>query len=171
MFVSAAWRLRGQDTVCKPGRLLVTRSEEIPFGDCRKYKAGRAMAKVKLTPQFLQEIRELAVRWGKIAAERAAREAGPDQPMDFQDMEQFSAVVARGLIEGSITTLLEQQAQTLANELPCPDCGTRCPVQYQDRTLTIENGQPLPLHEPVCHCPQCRRDFFPPAATSAPGQS
>jgi len=128
------------------------------------------MAKVKLTPQFLQEARELATRWGKIAGERAAREAGSGQPMDFQDMEQFAAVVAAGLIEGSIVALLEQQAQTLADELPCPECGTRCPVECRDRPLTIESGQTLPLREPVCHCPRCRRDFFPPADESATGQ-
>jgi hypothetical protein len=128
------------------------------------------MAKVKLTPQVLQEIRELATRWGKIAAERAARESGTNQPMDFQEMEQFAAVVAAGLTEGSITALLEQQAQTLANELPCPECGTLCPVAHKDRTLTIESGQQLQLHEPVCHCPKCRRDFFPPADFSATGQ-
>ena len=128
------------------------------------------MAKVKLTPPFLQEVRELATRWGKIAGERAAREAGSDNPMDFADMEQFAAVVAAGLIEGSITTLLKQQAQVLAEELPCPECGTGCPVEYQDRLLTIESGQALPLHEPVCHCPRCRRDFFPPADESATGQ-
>ncbi len=128
------------------------------------------MAKVKLTPQFLQEIRELATRWGKIAGERAAREAGSDPSMDFADMEQFAAVAAAGLIEGSITTLLEQQARALADERPCPECGTSCPVEYKDRTLIIESGQALPLHEPVCHCPECRRDFFPPADLSAPGQ-
>jgi len=54
------------------------------------------MAKVKLTPQFLQEVRELATRWGKIAGERAAREAGSDPSMDFADMEQFAAVAAAG---------------------------------------------------------------------------
>jgi hypothetical protein len=128
------------------------------------------MVKVKLTPRFLQEIRELATRWGKIAGERAAREAGSDEPMDFVDMEQFAAVVAAGLIEGSITALLEQHAASLTDERPCPECGTRCPIGYEDRTLTIAGGQTLPLHEPVCHCPRCRRDFFPPADASATGQ-
>jgi len=123
----------------------------------------------KLSSQFLQEIRELAARWGKIAAERAVQEAGSDHQMDFLEMEQLAAVVAAGVTEGSISALLEQQAQTLANELPCLECGTLCPVLYKDRALTIEGGQ-LPLHEPVCHCPKCRRDFFPPADTTPSGQ-
>ena len=128
------------------------------------------MANNKLSSQFLQEARELATRWGTIAAERTAREARPDQPMDFQDMEQFAAVVAAGVTDGTITALLEQQARTLPNELHCLECGTLCPVQYKDRPLTIDTGQILQLHEPVCHCPKCRRDFFPPTDLTASGQ-
>ena len=146
--------------VCKPGRRAVSRKEEIAGGVFRLCLVGFVLAKVKLTPQFLQEARELATRWGKIAGARAAREAGSDQPMDFADMEQLAAVVAAGLIEGSITTLLEQQAQALGAERPCPTCVLRCLVVFLVRPLTIESGQALPLHEPVCHCPRCRRDFF-----------
>jgi hypothetical protein len=128
------------------------------------------MATHKLSSEFLQEIRELALCWGKSAAARAAREPSPKPPMDFQDMEQFAAVVAAGATEGAITALLEQQAQTLASEHPCPACGTLCTVNSQDRPLTIDTGQILTLHEPVCHCPTCRRDFFPPADVPASGQ-
>ena len=126
------------------------------------------MSHKKLSSQFLKEIRELAARWGKIAAERAAREVGSDPPMDFMEMEQFAAVVAAGVTEGSIIALFEQQVQALATESPCPECGTLCPVQHKDRSLKIEGGQ-LQLHEPVCHCPKCRRGFFPPTARSASG--
>jgi hypothetical protein len=31
-------------------------------------------------------------------------------------------------------------------------------------------GLTLTQSEPVCHCPACRRDFFPPATAPAPGQ-
>ncbi len=64
------------------------------------------MAKVKPTPAFLQEARELANRWGKIAVERAARAIGSDEPLDFAGIEQFVAVVAAGMFEGSITPRL-----------------------------------------------------------------
>jgi hypothetical protein len=30
-------------------------------------------------------------------------------------------------------------------------------------------GATVTHNEPVCHCPACRRDFFPPAAAAAPG--
>jgi hypothetical protein len=29
-------------------------------------------------------------------------------------------------------------------------------------------GAALQQSEPVCHCPDCRRDFFPPTAPAAP---
>jgi hypothetical protein len=51
------------------------------------------MAKNMLSSQFLQEIRELAARWGKIAAERATRESSSVQEMNFRDMKQFAATI------------------------------------------------------------------------------
>jgi hypothetical protein len=135
----------------------------------RKYKAGLAMAQPKLSAQKLQEIQDLAAQWGKIVARRVCGEPGPDRPLDFQAMEQVAAAAAAGLTEGTLTTLLEQQAHSLGNEQPCPACGRLCPVTSEDRPMTVQGGQ-LTLHEPVCHCPACRRDFFPPAARAAPGQ-
>jgi hypothetical protein len=117
----------------------------------------------------LKEIHDLAAGWGKIIARRVFGEAGPDKTVDFQAMEKVAAAAASGLIEGTLGTLVEQQAQTLGTEQPCPDCGCLCPVGYEDRPLAVKGG-PLTLHEPVCHCPDCRRDFFPPADLPAPGQ-
>jgi hypothetical protein len=127
------------------------------------------MAGPQLSPQKLQEIREVAAQWGKIVARRAFGEPSPDRPLDFQAMEQVAAAAARGLTEGTLATLLEQQAQVLPAEQPCPACGRLCPVGVEDRPLTVKDAQ-LTLHEPICHCPDCRRDFFPPADLSAPGQ-
>ena len=75
-------------------------------------------------------------------------------------MEQVAAAAATGLTEGTLDTLLEQHAQTLGTEQPCPDCGRLCAVDFEDRPLAVHGGQ-LTLHEPVSHCPDCRRDFFP----------
>jgi hypothetical protein len=122
-----------------------------------------------LSPQKLQEIHALAAQWGKIVARRVCAESGPDQEMDFQAMEQVAAAAAAGLTEGTLGTLLEQQAQTLGTAQPCPECGRLCPVGCEDRPLAVHGGQ-LTLHEPVCHCPDCRRDFFPPADLPASGR-
>ena len=120
-----------------------------------------------LSPQKLQEIRDLASGWGKVIARRAFGEPGsPDAPADFLAMEEAAAVAAAALTEGTLGALLERQAQALPPEQPCPDCGRPCPVGAEDRPLAVKGGQVV-LHEPVCHCPGCRRDFFPPPAIPA----
>jgi hypothetical protein len=120
------------------------------------------MSQSKLSEQKLQEIRELAAGWGKIVARRAFGESAPGEPIDLATMEQLAAAAAAGLTEGTLGVLLEQQAQALSAQQPCPDCGRLCTVGHEDRPLAVK-GASLNLHEPVCHCPDCRRDFFPPA--------
>jgi hypothetical protein len=127
------------------------------------------MATSKLTPEELQNIRDLASQWGKIVARRAFGEAGPGLDADLTTLEQVAAAAARGLTEGTLATLLEQQAQALPAESPCPHCGQLCPVHQEARPLVGQGGT-LTYHEPICHCPACRRDFFPSADRLAPGQ-
>ena len=125
------------------------------------------MSTAALSPQDLQELRALAARWGKIVARRACGDAGPGLDLDLAAMEQIAEAAARGLSEGTLATLLEQQAQTLAADAPCPDCGRPCPIGREPRPLVCRAG-PITYQEPVCHCPACRRDFFPSATGLAP---
>jgi hypothetical protein len=127
------------------------------------------MPRRNISPEVLQEIRTLAAGWGKIIARRAFGADGPGLDVDFEAMEQLARVAAAGLTEGTLTTALEQQAQLLGEQQPCPACGSLCPVHREDRPLTSP-GVTLTQSEPVCHCPACRRDFFPPAADPAPGR-
>jgi hypothetical protein len=127
------------------------------------------MAKHPLSQQKIQEIRDLATQWGRIVARRAFGDAGPGLDTDFSTLEQIAAAAAAGLTEGTLTTLLDQQAQSLPEQPACPHCGLPCLVSYEDRDLTVQGGQ-VPLHEPACHCPDCRRDFFPPQDLPASGQ-
>lgn len=127
------------------------------------------MPRRKFSPQDLQEIRELAARWGKIVARRAFGDDGPDTDVDLDAMEQVTAAASAGLTEGTLSLLLEQQAQRLGAEQPCPDCGRLCAVRRAERPLTVRAG-PLTQREPLCHCPDCRRDFFPPTAAAPPGR-
>ncbi len=129
------------------------------------------MAKLKLSPEFLGEVRELAARWGKTAAERVAAEVGAATTMGFRDIEQVAAVVAASLTESTVATLVAAQAQQLAAEQPCPDCQRPCRVKSHDRPLTLDTGEVMTLHEPICHCPTCRRDFFPPPDVAATGRT
>jgi len=125
------------------------------------------MARREIPPQLLQEIRDLAAGWGKIVAHRAFGDDGPPLDTDLDAFEQLAGAAAAGLTEGALATLLEQHAQALGEEAPCPDCGTPCALHREGRTLHLPGGT-LPQSEPVGHCPACRRDFFPPAAAAAP---
>jgi len=127
------------------------------------------MPQQPLSPQDLREIRALAAHWGKIVARHAFGAEGPGTEVDLSAMEQVARAAASGLTEGTLTTLLEQQALALGPEQPCPDCGRPCLVRRAERTLTCRDG-PLTQSEPLCHCPDCRRDFFPPTAPVAPGR-
>jgi hypothetical protein len=126
------------------------------------------MPRRQLTTEMLQQIRDLAAGWGKIVARRAFGESGPGLDVDFDMMEQIALAAALGLTEGTLATSLEQQAQVLAEDQPCPACGAPCPVRHEPRTLATPTAS-VPHREPACHCPTCRRDFFPPAARPAPG--
>jgi hypothetical protein len=129
------------------------------------------MARKQFSPQDLQEIQALAARWGKIIAKRAFGEQGPGLEADLSALEAVATAAARGLTEGTLTALLQQQAQTLGNQQACPACGTLCPVCWEERPLHVQGGHTIPLNEPLCHCPGCRRDFFPPAACLASGRT
>src|SRR5262245_54330536 len=126
------------------------------------------MAQSKVSAEKLQQIRELAAGWGKIVARRAGADCPGDVPLDFEAMEQIAQAAVAGLTEGTLDSLLQQPTQDLASEQPCPGCGRLCPVTSEDRPLVVK-GAVLTLHEPVCRCDACRRDFFPPAAGAASG--
>ena len=127
------------------------------------------MAHRELSAKDLEEIRELAQRWGKIVARHAFGEDGPGTEVDLDTMEQVARMATAGLTEGTLGTLLEQQAHRLGTQQPCPACGRLCPVQREERTLTVRAG-PIHHNEPICHCLGCRRDFFPPTDPTSPGR-
>jgi hypothetical protein len=145
----------------------VQREEEGTSTRSRNCKAGLAMPRRTFTPEELQELRDLAARWGKIVARRAFGDGGPGPDVDLDAMEQIARAAATGLTEGTLQTLLEQQADALGERQPCPDCGRPCVVRREERSLQVQ-GAHLRQSEPVCHCPDCRRGFFPPAAPPAP---
>src|SRR5262245_37441312 len=55
------------------------------------------------------------------------------------------------------------------SRVPARASGRKIAIDYEDRPLVVLGGQ-LTLHEPVCHCPECSRDLFPPADRLASGQ-
>src|SRR6516162_4924776 len=131
---------RSQEQLCKAESCAIQRKEEGVLPHPRQYKAGLAMPRRTLSPQDLQELRELAARWGQIVARHAFGDAGPGTDVDLDAMEQVAAAAAAGLTEGTRATLLEQQAHLLGTEQPCPGCGRLCAVRRAERSLNVRAG-------------------------------
>jgi hypothetical protein len=128
-------------------------------------KDGHIMGSRKLTPQELDRITELARSWGKVVARRAFGEHGPGLDVDLAQMEAVAVAAARGLTAGAMEAATRQQAEHLGAAQPCPQCGRSCPVATEERPVEVEGGA-FQHGEPKCHCPTCRRDFFPSAAAA-----
>jgi hypothetical protein len=111
-------------------------------------------------------VEQLAEGWGKVVARRVHEDVGPELDLDADDIEQMAVTAARAVARGTIADLLERKAALLGPEQPCPTCQRPCDVRRQPRTIDFWGGE-VTYAEPVCHCPACRRDFFPSAAGTA----
>jgi hypothetical protein len=100
-------------------------------------------------------------------ARRVEVEVGPDLDLDADDIEQLAKGAACAVARGAIEELLEKKAAALGPEQPCPGCQRPCPVERQPRTIAFWGGT-VAYREPKCHCPACRRDFFPSASLTPP---
>lgn len=81
----------------------------------------------------------------------------------FHDLELAGHALGRAVAQATTERLAFMRAERLSGPQPCPTCGRVCPLVHRDRPLETIDG-PLELHEPVCHCSACRRDFFPSAS-------
>jgi hypothetical protein len=106
------------------------------------------------------EIRPLAEGWGKIVSRRAFGDDGPGLDLDFDTLEQVAVDAARAMIKGTIEQALRQQLPKLGSQQPCPCCERACPVGTVPREIIVHDATVV-YDEPKCHCPTCRRDFFP----------
>jgi hypothetical protein len=107
-------------------------------------------------------VEELAAGWGKIVARRVHEDIGPELDLDADDIEPRAATAARAVARGAIEDLRERKASLLGPEPPCPTCDRPCPVRREPRSMDFWGGE-VTYAEPECHCPACRRDFFPSA--------
>ncbi len=110
---------------------------------------------------------QMAEGWGKIVARRVQEEVGPELDLDADAIEQAAASAARAVARGTIEELLEKKASLLGAEQPCPNCKRLCAVHREQRTINFWGGD-VTYSEPKCHCPACRRDFFPSTGGLAP---
>ena len=112
-------------------------------------------------------IGRVAEGWGKVVARRVEEEVGPDLDLDADQIEQFAKGAACAVATGAIEELLEKKASLLGAEQACPTCHRLCPVGRQPRIIQFWGGD-VTYSEPKCHCPACRRDFFPSTSGFAP---
>jgi hypothetical protein len=113
------------------------------------------------------KVHQIAEGWGKIVARRVQEEVGPELDLDADAIEQAAVTAARAVAKGTIEELLETKASLLGTEQPCPSCKRLCSVQRDRRTIHFWGGE-VAYAEPKCHCPACRRDFFPSTRGFAP---
>jgi hypothetical protein len=111
-------------------------------------------------------VEQMAEGWGKIVARRIHEDVGADLNLDADDIEQMAATAARAVARGTIEDLLERKASLLGAEQPCPSCQRPCVVHREERSIDFWGGE-VAYAEPKCHCPACRRDFFPSTARLA----
>jgi hypothetical protein len=117
-------------------------------------------------PDDRSDLRDLVYGWGKVVTRRAFGEAGPGLELDFDSIESLAVDLAQTLTRGTIEEILRQQSQLLGDHQNCPECSRSCPVEKAPRTVAVRGGT-IAYEEPKCHCPACRRDFFPSAPQSA----
>ena len=97
-----------------------------------------------------------------LLAQHGFGEQGPPRDTTFAQIEQFGHQAGRMVARAVDAHLAHQHAEHFASEEPCPNCGQqrRPKEKPHDLPLQTSDGE-VTLHEPACHCPICRRDFFP----------
>jgi hypothetical protein len=126
----------------------------------RKFKDEHTMPFTKSQPEDLSPLREMAYGWGKVASRRAYGDDGPGLDIDFDSIESTAVEIGQAVIRGAVEEALKTQLKLLGDHQPCPECARACRVTTAPRTIQIRGGT-ITYDEPVCHCPACRRDFFP----------
>ncbi len=115
------------------------------------------MARAKLSEQEWETFLGLADRLG-IDVRGLLKE-----DVRFRVLESAAHGLGRAVAQATIERLTLARAERLSGPQPCPTCGRRCLSVHRERELETADG-PMELREPVCHCPACRRDFFPSAS-------
>lgn len=91
--------------------------------------------------------------------------ASGDLPEAKAGEAPFTTIETLALAAGDAVSLevFEQQlAESGMGPPHCPRCGFEGKqIKQHDRTLQTRRGLDVPLSEPECYCPGCRRAFFP----------
>lgn len=116
-----------------------------------------------LTPEIAEKIQELAAL---VARERFGPDGQPPLETAFSTIEEIGHQVGRHVATEVDAQLTARHRQHFAGPQPCPQCGRLCAPGRGTHDVTTRDG-PMALPEVRCHCPVCRRDFFPSASAVA----
>lgn len=114
-------------------------------------------SKRAVSPQVAQKLRELA---SLIAQEEYGEEGRPPLETTFAEIEEIghqAGQLLAGVIDQQFTAT---HAEYFTEPQTCPQCGGLQDASSRERKLITRDG-PVVLSEVACHCPECRRDFFP----------
>lgn len=116
------------------------------------------MARAKLNQQEWETFLALADRLEIDVGDLLVRD------VPFHVLEAAGHALGRAVAQATTERLTFARAERLCEPQACPSCGRPCPLVHRERPLETVDG-PIELHEPVCHCSACRRDFFPSASS------
>ena len=118
--------------------------------------------------QFQERLRR-AVRE---AVQKCLAEGG--LPEASEGEARFTAIETLALAAGDAVSLevFEQQlAESGLGPPHCPRCGFEGKrIKQRERSVKTRRGLDVPVSEPECYCPGCRRAFFPAVQISGVGR-
>ena len=80
--------------------------------------------------------------------------------MKFAQMELLGHGLGKELAGRVQQALVARQGEQMPRVFGCPGCGRECPAETKPKTIQSLDGE-IELAEVCCHCPKCRRSFFP----------
>jgi hypothetical protein len=129
------------------------------------------MSKEARNPQDLDLPPEVADKFDELVALLSAHRYGADgPPLDtpFAEIESYGHSAGQMVARSIDKRLAEQHGRHFEAENSCPACDQvpEEPTQKKERPLQTEDGD-IRLEEPACHCPVCKRSFFPSTDSAA----
>lgn len=110
------------------------------------------------------EARKQFDRLVALLAQEGFGENGPPLETTFAQIERFGHQAGRMIARAVDAELVRQHASHFADAQSCPTCNEKRPLKESPHPLPMQTDDGrVTLHEPACHCPRCRRDFFPSA--------
>lgn len=91
-------------------------------------------------------------------------EQGVPIDITFSEIEEIGHQAGQAMATEIDHQLIADHESHFADKQACPQCGEPCASKHGERELTTRDG-PMELPEATCHCPRCRRDFFPSAGS------